>query len=96
MELGTVATPFEHRSYGTELALCQRYYYEMVNGTFTTGAGGTSYGNWFFPVTMRAVPTFTLVGGRTSSSTAKVDRVYITYGGAYAQIGEGSNVSAEL
>ena len=27
IELGKVATPFEHRSYGEELALCQRYYY---------------------------------------------------------------------
>lgn len=26
MELGKVATPFEHRSYGEELALCQRYF----------------------------------------------------------------------
>ena len=26
LELGSVATPFEHRSYGEELALCQRYY----------------------------------------------------------------------
>ena len=26
VELGKVATPFEHRSYGEELALCQRYY----------------------------------------------------------------------
>lgn len=26
MEIGKVATPFEHRSYGEELALCQRYY----------------------------------------------------------------------
>ena len=26
LELGTVATPFERRSYGQELALCQRYY----------------------------------------------------------------------
>ncbi|MFA6244881.1 MAG: hypothetical protein WC655_28310 [Candidatus Hydrogenedentales bacterium] len=27
LEPGSVATPFEHRPYGTELALCQRYYY---------------------------------------------------------------------
>ena len=27
MELGSVATPFEHRSFGEELALCQRYYH---------------------------------------------------------------------
>lgn len=26
LELGSVATPFEYRPYGTELALCQRYY----------------------------------------------------------------------
>jgi len=32
LELGSFATPFEHRSYGEELALCQRYY-ERINGT---------------------------------------------------------------
>ena len=26
VEVGNTATPFEHRSYGEELALCQRYY----------------------------------------------------------------------
>ena len=30
LEVGTVATPFEHRPYGTELGLCQRYYEVMV------------------------------------------------------------------
>ena len=29
LEFGKVATPFEHRSYGEELALCQRYYYKI-------------------------------------------------------------------
>ena len=31
IELGKVATPFEHRSYGEELALCQRYY-QRIDG----------------------------------------------------------------
>ena len=31
MEEGGVATEFEHRSYGEELALCQRYFYKMVD-----------------------------------------------------------------
>ena len=40
LEVGTVATPFEHRSYGEELALCQRYYqksydYDTALGTAT-------------------------------------------------------------
>lgn len=31
LEVGSVATSFEHRPYGVELALCQRYYYRMRN-----------------------------------------------------------------
>ena len=31
LEPGTVATPFEQRLIGTELALCQRYFYKQVN-----------------------------------------------------------------
>lgn len=32
LELGNVATPFEHRSYGEELALCERYYQSWGGG----------------------------------------------------------------
>jgi len=32
LEVGTVATPFEHRSYGEELALCQRYFIRYNGG----------------------------------------------------------------
>ena len=44
VETGDTATPFEYRSFGEELALCQRYYYRLVSGTegsnyrFATGA----------------------------------------------------------
>jgi len=31
LEVGSVATDFEHRSYGEELALCQRYYQKSYN-----------------------------------------------------------------
>lgn len=43
LELGKVATPFEHRSYGEELALCQRYYQKFgSNNTYDVVAfGGT-------------------------------------------------------
>ena len=41
LEVGTVATPFEHRSYGEELALCQRYYQRLnASGNFTRYGNG--------------------------------------------------------
>ena len=33
LEIGSQATPFEHRPYAEELALCQRYYWKLDNGT---------------------------------------------------------------
>ena len=33
MEVGRNATEFEHRSYGEELALCQRYYQKIINSS---------------------------------------------------------------
>jgi hypothetical protein len=66
LEAGKVATPFEHRSYGEELALCQRYYYEagvqpidLVGVGHSSGYSGVTSGRITFPVTMRATPTFT-------------------------------------
>ena len=32
MEVGSQATPFEHRSFGEELSLCQRYFYNAAEG----------------------------------------------------------------
>jgi hypothetical protein len=60
LEVGSVATPFEHRSYGEELALCQRYFYRktFVNGypALSGGSsdGGSAFFNIYFPVSMRA------------------------------------------
>jgi hypothetical protein len=33
LEIGDTATPFEHRSYGDELARCQRYFCKIENDT---------------------------------------------------------------
>jgi hypothetical protein len=78
LEAGTVATPFEHRSFGQELALCQRYYYRVQEATFSRlgiVAGTTSReAPIFFPVTMRAAPSVTLSGGgifRFATATAE-------------------------
>ena len=66
LEAGEVATPFEHRPIGVELALCQRYFEIVV-----VGVGGYTAGNDFlrtianFRVTKRATPT--LVRSTTES-----------------------------
>jgi len=69
LEVGSVATPFERRPYGTELALCQRYFYMVADGATKTLGLGTMYtatnlqGAIFFPVTMRAIPTLSATSG---------------------------------
>jgi len=79
LELGTVATPFEHRSFGDELARCQRYYYAWNNtglsdslylstpymGTPPNTSASVGY---TFPVTMRASPT---ISGTTGISPSR-------------------------
>ena len=45
MEIGSTATPFEHRSYAEELTLCQRYYEVVFQGS-TAGADFSSYFPW--------------------------------------------------
>ena len=65
LEAGTVATPFERRSYGAELSLCQRYYYRVVPDNNYTRL--STFGQCLssiaaavavqFPVSMRIKPT---------------------------------------
>ena len=69
LEVGSQATPFEHRSFGEELALCQRYYahYDANNdyGRLAVGENATTTEaqNYIFPaVEMRAVPTLVTSG----------------------------------
>jgi hypothetical protein len=59
IEPGSVATPFEQRPIGTELALCQRYYQHnmRVNLGGVTSSGVGLYGAVQLPVVMRANPT---------------------------------------
>ena len=58
-----VATDFEHRSYGDELARCKRYYNRITKAThgqtpFTgNNSNGTGLCGFIYPVPMRATPT---------------------------------------
>ena len=110
VEAGTEATPFEHRSFGEELSLCQRYYYR-INSTDNTiimfndynNSTGNFWANVVFPVTMRSAPTATITslegsGVSLSSSTSSVHMLNLQSGDGAMYIGNSTIVeaSAEL
>jgi hypothetical protein len=87
LEVGEQATPFEHRSYGDELARCQRYYYNtyltpQASGSASDGiiagqfnvAEDRYFVNYIFPTTMRADPSVVFYGGRAGVADT-ADRV---------------------
>lgn len=76
LEIGSASTDFEHRSFGEELALCQRYFYKTYDYDDAVGTG-TAHGAIFsrvygnsavsnvpqaarYKVTMRGNPTVTV------------------------------------
>ena len=73
LELGSSATPFEHRSYAEELTRCRRYYYVIAGDLDHTGNEAfanvsvyhtnLTYFSIGFPVKMRSTPTFEQVTG---------------------------------
>ncbi|BAQ90527.1 putative carbohydrate binding domain containing protein [uncultured Mediterranean phage uvMED] len=112
LELGSVATPFEHRSYGDELQRCLRYFYKF-GGVSSDGseknfnwyfgvAGGTAYGRHHlqYPVQMRAVPLIQNIS--TEGSTTGVqflgDKSVNFYANSLSSITKvwGADINAEL
>jgi hypothetical protein len=74
LEVGSTATSFDYRPYGTELALCQRYYNMVAN--YTQNGSGVApicpivfpsatdiRGLYMFPVQMRATPSVSSASG---------------------------------
>lgn len=69
LEVGSVATPFERRQYGQELALCQRYFQSTFNAGVAPAQNVSSsmvcfpvlpantLTSYIFPVPMRVAPT---------------------------------------
>lgn len=74
LERGPTPTPFEHRPFGTELALCQRYFYRLgqprsgiLNIRYIQMVAGTVdlnqlTINYKFPVSMKPGPIITTLG----------------------------------
>jgi hypothetical protein len=105
LEKGSVPTPFERRSFGQELALCQRYYWQ-INGS---SGNQTAYNsNWYSsrcriglttPVPMRIGPTITLTGSTAGAFfTTNDDSTYINfaYVGGYAENNSTGHTSVSL
>jgi len=83
LEVGSVATPFEHRSYGEELARCQRYYYKTYRQDIAPGTNSADGLVWLsgstkadntarlyirHPVDMRTAPTATFYQYNTGTT----------------------------
>jgi len=110
LEKGATATEFDVRPYGTELQLCQRYYWSFTTG-FIVGGGYALAGNVFpwsykLPQSMRASPT--LVNGTPNYANATLKSVFtnpdfiyysfaVTNTGAFSfSFSTSGNVSAEI
>ena len=75
LEPGPVATPFERRSIGTELALCQRYFADSTayGWGYASAGGAGRVASAYLPATMRVVPTIVFTsatGGNVTGQTA--------------------------
>lgn len=93
LEEGNAATSFEFRPYGTELALCQRYYAKLSGGGFSNfapfavgfcGNSTSIEGVINYPVTMRAAATLSFSNVRTNTATgtnAAITSVSNSYAG---------------
>ena len=69
LEAGSIATPFERRQYGQELALCQRYYQYQNNFDLVGYCGGANVGaSVSFITLMRVVPTITQINTFASAT----------------------------
>ena len=68
LEVGEQATAFEHRSFGDELARCQRYYYSIAGDQYAYFAMGRVLGQIpvapiTFPTAMRLTPSISISNG---------------------------------
>ena len=83
LEVGEQATPFEHRSFGEELLLCQRYYYQSAEDITGQLDGGSWHGHSInttecfgsgncFSGYMRATPTIVILDASGATTGASL------------------------
>ena len=88
LELGSVATPYEHRTFDDELRNCQRYYQKMsrVNTAITVPQGTYTYaigdGCWFQASQVLGFMPYIRKRAIPSISVSSADAIYAYRGGA--------------
>jgi hypothetical protein len=101
LEKGSTATSFDYRPYGTELALCQRYF-QILPAGIGTGFNSTTIARatWSYNTRMRASSTIAAVGtigfftGTANVNLSSISTVYNTVDGAQADLITTSGVGA--
>ena len=93
LEAGDTATPFEHRSYGEELTLCQRYY-EIIGNWASTSQF------YAFPIFKSrsmsiGIPVHFRVQKRATPTITSYDRLGTTTG-VFTQISNGTNLAIQF
>lgn len=70
LEKCSTATSFDYRPYGTELALCQRYYEAIDINIYGTNnaTAGYSFASWLFKVNKRVAPTISFGSGSSGTT----------------------------
>ena len=95
LEVGSVATDFEHRSFGQELALCQRYFQTAPADTLMVFNNNTA--SWLFPSEMRATPSMGFIGLSGSGAALAATKNGFRQSAANSQTsGIGYTASAEF
>ena len=101
LEVGSVATDFEHRSFAQELALCQRYFFQLPQSVFGSTPTNSQYIdlNIFYPVIMRASPSISLASSSVGTNDGTNSGTYSSRVDSNSNtplIKSGSTFSAEL
>jgi len=100
LEVGSTATSFDYRPFGTELALCQRYYVQFLGSNayeqLCIGMSSTNQNGYCvvpLPVTMRSTPTLTY---STVSTTLRWTQLDNSFNGTAIAIDQSSTKTPQI